>query len=124
MHTARSASPTHSPTLSAVEYTATASAPRSWQARTRRTAASPRFAIRTRRNTVLDQFQLEQRLAVLDRLGVTDQHRADHAGVLGLELVEQLHGLKNAQHLVDGDGVALADERLGGRRGRAVERAH
>src|SRR6476646_106148 len=50
MHTARSARPTHSPSLSAVEYTATASAPRSWQARTRRTAASPRFAIRTRRS--------------------------------------------------------------------------
>src|SRR6478752_4817741 len=50
MHTARSAMPTHSPSLSAVEYTATASAPRSWQARTRRTAASPRFAIRTRRS--------------------------------------------------------------------------
>ena len=53
MHTARSAMPTQSPSLSAVEYTATASAPRSWQARTRRTAASPRFAIRTRRSMVL-----------------------------------------------------------------------
>src|SRR3954451_7697590 len=123
MHTARSARSTQSPSLSAVEYTATASAPRSWQARTSRTAASPRFAIRTRRNIAnLRQFQLEQRLAVLDRLRVADQHRADHARVLGLELVEQLHGLQHAQHLIDGDGVALADERLSGRRGRAVER--
>src|SRR4051812_19370949 len=98
MHTDRSASCTQSPSRSAVEYTATASMPRSWHARTSRTAASPRFAIRTRRSIAcprppLRGVELEQRLPVLDRLGVVREHRPDGAGVLRLELVEELHRL-------------------------------
>src|SRR5437868_3098470 len=127
MQTARSASETHWPSRSAVEYTATASMPRSWQARISRTAASPRFAIRTRLSIRpsprLHGFQLEQRLPVLDRLGVLDQHRADHARVLRLELVEELHGLEDAQRLADLDPVALVDERALARARRAVEGA-
>src|ERR1051326_557981 len=112
MQIARSASPTHRPSRSAVEYTATVSMPRSWQARTRRTAASPRLAMSTRRRAIdLGRLELEQRLTVLHRLGVVDQHSADHARVLGLELVEQLHRLQDAQRLTDLHAVALLHER-------------
>src|SRR6478672_1788824 len=98
--------------------------PRSWQARTIRTAASPRFAIRTRFNTMSDRLELEERLPVLDRLAVVDHDAADDAGVVGLVLVEQLHRLEDAQRLAHLDPVALVHEGgLGGRR-RAVEGAH
>src|SRR4051812_14376383 len=126
MQTARSARRTQSPSRSAVEETATASIPRSWQARTMRTAASPRFAIRTRFSIAArsHRLELEERLSVLDRLGVVNQDAADDPGVVGLELVEQLHRLEDAERLADLDPVALVDERgLRGRR-RAVERGH
>ena len=48
MGTARSAARTCGLERSASEYTATASSPSSWQARTMRSAISPRLAIRTR----------------------------------------------------------------------------
>ena len=49
--------------------------------------------------------------------------RADDAGVLGLELVEELHRLENAEHLTRNDGVADVDERRRSRGRRAVEDA-
>ena len=122
MHTAWSASSTWSASRSAVEYTATASIPSSCSARITRTAISPRFATSTRSNTFVldggrrqDRLDLEQELAVLDRLGVLDVDRADDACGLGLQLVEELHRLEDAQHLSGNDGVADVDE--GGRPG-------
>src|SRR4051794_38096724 len=112
MHTARSASRTHEPSRSMVEYTATASTPSSWQARITRTAISPRFATRTRPNiSRLRRVELEQGLTELHELRVLHQDAAHPAGVLGLELVEQLHRLEHAQRLADLDGVALLHER-------------
>ena len=56
-------------------------------------------------------LELEQELAVLDRLGVLGMDRADDAGGLGLELVEELHGLEDAEHLARDDRVADVHER-------------
>src|SRR5437660_7769166 len=103
-----------------------------------RTAASPRFAIRTRlsiaaaggrgpapspacRRRGSRRLELEERLPVLDRLGVLHQDAADDPGVVGLVLVEQLHRLEDAERLADLDPVALGDERRLRGRGRAVE---
>src|SRR3954471_1771999 len=108
MQTAWSARSTQSPSRSAVEYTATASIPRSWHARTMRTAHSPRLAIKTRFSTAnlatpllrgaavqpglspsSGRLELEERLSVLHGLGVRDEDLPDDAGVLRLELVEE-----------------------------------
>src|SRR5437763_10360875 len=62
----------------------------------------------------LGRLELEERLAVLDRLGVLDQDAADDPGLVGLELVEELHRLEDAERLAHLDPVALLDElRLG-----------
>src|SRR4051794_17356887 len=124
MHTARSASDTQSPSRSAVEYTATASAPASWQARTSRTAASPLFAMSTRLSTTRSGgLELEQRLAVLDRVAVLGEHSPDDPRLLRLQLVEELHRLEQRERLADLDPVALLHERRLVRRGAAIERA-
>src|ERR1700750_1998464 len=122
MQTARSAIRTQAPSLSAVEYTASASRPSSWQARITRTAISPRLATSTRLNISAVASRsgrdLELRLPELHRLGFLDQDPADGARVLGLQLVEQLHGLEHAQRLADLDAVALLDEHRLARRRR------
>src|SRR5262245_4835759 len=97
--------------------------PRSWQARTSRTAASPRLAISTRESIRLG-LELEERLPELDGLRVVHEDRPDHARLLRLELVEQLHRLEHAEGLANLDPVALLDERLCGGRRRAVEGSH
>src|SRR3954468_20481215 len=108
MQTARSASFTQAPSRSTVEYTATASTPSSWQARITRTAISPRFATRTRPNiSRLRRVELEEGLTELHELRVVDQDAPHPAGVLRLELVEELHRLEHAQRLADLDRVAL-----------------
>src|SRR5436190_17522648 len=74
-----------------------------------RSARSPNRQ-RWRRSSALHpsrRLEFEQRLAVLHRLGVRHEDPADHAGVLGLELVEELHRLEDAQRLADLDPVAL-----------------
>src|SRR3954468_7388549 len=73
MHTLSSANLTCSALESATECTATDSTPSSRQARITRSAISPRLAMRIRLNTTLSHFDLEQRLAVLDRLTVLDE---------------------------------------------------
>src|SRR5438477_6461729 len=123
MHTAWSARRTCIASLSAVEYTATASTPSSCSARITRMAISPRFATRTRVNIseaplqrverpAVDRLELEQQLSVLDRLGVLDVDLANDRLQVRLHLVHQLHRLENAQPLPHRDCIALRDERL------------
>src|SRR4029079_11034072 len=103
------------------EYTATVWIPSSLQARMIRRAISPRFATRMRWNTTsgLDQ---EERLVELHRFLILDEHLDDGPGHLRLDLVEDLHGLDEAEHGLGRDPVADLDERLGARRGGPVER--
>src|SRR6478735_8900932 len=117
MHTLSSANLTCSAFESASECTATASMPSSRHARMTRNAISPRLAMRMRLNIVLPDFDLEQRLAVLDRLSVLDEDLHDRAFDLRLDLVHQLHGLDDAEHLALLDARADVDEgrRVGGR---------
>src|SRR5437762_9252703 len=92
-----------------------------------RTAISPRFATRTRLNTVEreggDRFELEQQLPELDGLRVLHVDRPDDPLVVGFDLVHELHRLEDAQGLAGADGVADLDERRRARLRRAVERA-
>src|SRR6186997_2997854 len=105
MHTAWSARRTCSASLSAVEYTATASTPSSWSARITRTAISPRFATRTRENIAslsddrlgVGRLELEEQLTELDRLAALDVDRLHPTLLLCLELVEELHCLEEAE---------------------------
>src|SRR5690242_2145399 len=115
---------------SAVECTATVSTPNSRAARMMRRAISPRFAMRIRWNTWLPprprlgRLEAEERLAVLDRAAVLDEHLHQPAGLLGLDLVHQLHRLDDAEHLALLHRRAHAHE--GGilRRGGSIEGAH
>ena len=77
---------------------------------------------RTVEGAAVDRLELEEELAVLDRLGVADVDRADDRLDLRLHLVHQLHRLEDAERLPGRDRVALLDERCGVRRRRAVER--
>src|SRR6476620_10748978 len=104
MHTASSASLTYLASRSASEYTITALMPSSRHARCTRKAISPRLAIRIFLNisgpASLDD---EQRLAVFDRLPVLAQDLGHRARLVGLDLVEDLHRLDDA------DRVAFLD---------------
>src|SRR5689334_2298756 len=97
MHTDSSASITYLASASASECTATVLMPISRHARCSRRPISPRLAIRILSNMPL--FDQEQRLAVLDRLPVLHQDRLDGTRHVGLDLVQQLHGLDDAQGL-------------------------
>src|SRR5690606_10428635 len=122
MQIATSASCTWSASRSACEYTATVSTPRSLHARITRSAISPRFAIRMRRNTS-HPLQAEQRLAELDRSAVLHEDRGDLGRELGLDLVHHLHRLDDAQRAVGGDHVADLQQRLVDGRWISVEGA-
>src|SRR5215211_1928684 len=91
--------------------------PSSRQARTTRSAISPRFAIRTFSNTptrlLADRLQVHQHLLVLDRISVLDQDLDDAPALARTHLVHQLHRLDDAHGLADVDDVALLHERLG-----------
>src|SRR5712691_11056363 len=112
---------------------ATASTPSSCSARITRTAISPRFATKTLVNIsgplnrverpAVDPFELEEKLAVLDGLGVPDVDRAHDPLDFGLHFVHQLHRLENAERLTRADRVAYLDEGGCARCGRAVEGA-
>src|SRR6478735_3648801 len=71
----------------------------------------------------VDRLELEQELAVLDRLGVLRDDPADDPFLIGLDLVHQLHRLEDAERLADRDRIALLDERRRAGRGGAVEGA-
>src|SRR6185437_3333445 len=97
-----------------------------------RTAISPRLATRTRVNTLstleawrtaVDRVELEEQLAVLDRLSVLGVDPPNDPLLLGLDLVHQLHRLEDADGLAGADRVAFLDERRRPRRRRAVEGA-
>src|SRR4051794_2485597 len=120
MHTDSSASITYLASASASECTATVLMPSSRQARWMRSAISPRLAMRIFSNmpVLIDQ---EEALAVLDRLPVLDQDRLERPGSVGFDLVQQLHGLDDAERLALGDRLAHLDERWGAGRGCAVE---
>src|SRR5690242_130046 len=96
-----------------------------------RTAISPRFATSTRENITdsepdrppVQRLELEEQLAVLDRLRVADVDPPHDRLDLGLHLVHQLHRLQDAQRLARRDGIALLDERRRAGLRRAVEGA-
>src|SRR6185312_17454768 len=102
MQTLSSASRTCMASASAVECTATVGMPSSWQARSTRSAISPRLAIRILSNIALAPKPLRlsrerrekllddhQRLAELDRLGILDQDARHRAGARRRNLVHR-----------------------------------
>src|SRR3954464_11633855 len=127
----RSASRAASPSRSAVEVTTTVSMPSARQARTIRTAISPRLATSTRRTgvragagggavtgLVIVRTDPEQHLVVLDHLGVAGADLDDLARRRCDDRVHQLHDLDDRQLLVALDGLPDGHERrLGGGRG-------
>src|SRR5689334_12929016 len=119
MQTDSSASFTYFASVSASECTTTVRIPSSRQARWIRSAISPRLAISTFSNT--RSADDEERLAVFHWLAVFHENRLHDAGGVGLDLVHQLHCLDDADGLAFLDGLPHLDERLGVRRGRAVE---
>src|SRR5512147_2555510 len=65
----------------------------------------------------------EERLAVLHRLAILHEDGLDPAVLVGLDLVEQLHGLDDAQRVARLDRLPHFDEGFRAGRGGAVERA-
>src|SRR5262245_44667271 len=119
MQTDSSASRTYFASRSASECTTTVLIPISRHARCTRSAISPRLAIRILSNSLLsalaaatigpgNAFSLtdhEQRLAEFDGLPVLGQDGLDHAGLVRLDLVHELHRLDDAQRLAFLDRV-------------------
>src|ERR1035441_230811 len=135
MQTDSSASSTCFRFASAVECAATVLMPSSRQARSMRSAISPRLAMTIFSSIgvfffgdrpVSESCSLddEQRLTELDRLAVLDHDGLDLARLLRLDLVHHLHGLDDAQYLSDLDRIAQLDELLGTRCRRGVIGAH
>src|SRR5690349_12607651 len=133
MHTDSSASRTYFASRSASECTTTVLMSISRHARWTRSAISPRFAIRILSKSLpLRAAGLaamprsaddEQGLAEFHRLTVFGQDRLDHASLVRLDLVHELHGFDDAQGLAFLDAIADVDERRRAGRGRAIERA-
>src|SRR5690606_38912068 len=98
MQIAWSASRTCIASASAVECTATVSIPISCAARWMRSAISPRLAI-SRRVIGMASANHDQRLVVLDRLGVLDQDLLHRAVLGGNDRVHHLHGLDDQQRV-------------------------
>src|ERR1700674_1951373 len=120
MHTLSSARRTCMASASAVEWTATVATPSSLQARSTRSAISPRLAIRILSNIVrLALLDHRQRLAILDRLAVLDEDGNDGAGAGGGDLVHGLHGFDDDERLPGGHAGADLDEGRGARLRRA-----
>src|ERR671920_804170 len=97
MQIASSAMRTCMASASAVECTATDWMPISRQARTTRSAISPRLAIRILSNIAsLDDHQGG---AVFDRRAVLDEDALDHARVRRGDLVHGFHGLDDEERV-------------------------
>src|SRR5512136_2129060 len=109
MHTDSSDNRTYLASRSASEWTTTVLMPSSRHARWMRSAISPRLAIRTlsKRGLGLPEatrepsggrlFDDQQRLAEFDGLPVLGQDLLDHAGLVALDLVHQLHRFDDAE---------------------------
>src|ERR1700741_2427609 len=152
MHTLSSASRTCMASASAVECTATVGMPSSLQARSTRSAISPRLAMRifsnirrsagerriangeegTRTAAVPIRYSLfatrrslddHQRLAELDGLTVLEQELRHGAGGRRRNLVAPLHPLDEQQRGADLDPRADVDERFCPGLGRPIGRA-
>src|SRR6185295_1946032 len=137
MHTAWSAKRTWRLPASASEYTATVLIPISLHAHITRSAISPRLAIRilrkltgsgppspTRGAAASIRADGEERLAVLDGLPALVVDLDDLPRDLRLDLVHQLHGLDDAEHLAHAHAVTHVHEGWRAGVGRAVEGAH
>src|SRR5512142_1602286 len=106
---------------SAVEYTATECRPMSRQARTIRSASSPRLAIST--FCIGPLAQDGDFLARFHEIVVLDQESIEHAGLIRLDLVEVLHDLHQPDDVSLVDLVALGYVGVGIRVGLSVEGA-
>src|SRR5438132_3218100 len=123
MQIASSARRTCSASWSAVEKTATVPRSSSRQARTIRSAISPRLATRTLSTPGLVGLEGDDGLACVHEVLVLDQE-ACHASVsVALDLVEALHDLDQPDHVARLDFVALVHVRVGLRVRSPVERA-
>src|SRR5579884_970707 len=100
---------------------ATVRRPISLQAQITRSAISPRLAISTLR--MANGAESEELLSVFDRLSVL--HKALHnlAGTVALDLVHQLHGFDDAEHLSGLHVVADLHECRRSWRWRLIKRA-
>src|SRR6202030_2698928 len=109
MQTLSSANRTCMASSSAVECTATVGMPSSLQARSTRSAISPRWAIRILSNIepLLDDHQ---RLAVFDRLAVADQNLNQRAGARRRDLIHRLHRFDDEQRFAGLHLAADVDE--------------
>src|SRR5262245_15495680 len=116
MHTLSSARRTCMASASAVECTATVAMPSSLQARSMRSAISPRLAIRIlsnmprKRLTLLDD---SERLGIFDGLAVIDEDGEHGAGVGGRDVVHGLHSFDDEDGLTRRNLGAGFDERRG-----------
>src|SRR3981081_2431349 len=124
MQTLSSARRTCIASASAVECTATVAMPSSLQARSTRSAISPRLAMRILSN--IPSLNNHQRLAVFDRVAVLEQDLRHRAGARRGDLVHRLHRLDDEQGIAGLHHAADVDEgfrgRFGGARGRADHR--
>src|SRR5665213_737612 len=112
MHTDSSAMPTCFRLRSTVECTATVRMPSVGHARSTRNAISPRLAIRTLSSMgYAASADHEHRFVELDRLAIPNQHREHVAADVGLDLVEHLHRLDDAERVAGFDRLADLDER-------------
>src|SRR5580693_2782685 len=114
MQTLSSARRTCMASSSAVECTATVAMPSSLQARSTRSAISPRLAIRILSN-IEPSFDDHQLLAVFDRLAVCDENLNHRAGARRRDLIHRLHRFDDEQRLA---GLHLAADIDEGSRAR------
>src|SRR5690606_28287350 len=107
---------------STVECTATVRMPSAWQARRMRSAISPRLAMTTLSSMAAGSADHEQWLVELDRLAALGHYLEHRARDVGLDRVEHLHRLDDAEGVAGLDRLADGDERRLVRRRRSVER--
>src|ERR1700685_992033 len=116
MQTLSSARRTCMASSSAVEWTATVRMPSSLQARSTRSAISPRLAVRILANIEAPLLDDHQRLAIFDRLAVSDKNLDHCAGARRRDLVHRLHRFDDEQRL---PGLHLAADLDEGSRARS-----
>src|SRR5208282_6534070 len=110
MHTLSSASRTCIASASAVEWTATVAIPSSLQARSMRSAISPRFAISILSNMERRLFDNHKRFAVLDGLTIFHNDALDRTAPRGRDLIHGLHRFDDQKRLAFPHHGAHLDE--------------